>query len=528
MLRIFLPLWIIVITLLVATLTIDFYNPVTAFQQKMGTNYLQSTFKGTFYLLKQGLAKRPEIEWGQYMEEISPSFGYKVMLSTLDELKDEIGEVPKIGTEIPTVILTDSDAETDYMSIRVGSQGRILTLFLSQTEEEDSIRTAQGTLFLLDQILDKLPFEEWSEKVKELQNHFGFGIELLPMDRLSLNNTLKEKLETNRVAWELTEDDQEFFYNYYPEHEHVLKAGPVQFLQQGTVLAGVFSTIAAIIGFGVYLGLRPVWRDLSRIDKAATAFGKGELDSRVKIPKHSGLSRLGNSFNGMAGGIEKLINSHRDLTNAVSHDLRTPLARLKFAVEMLEEEDDPEVRQRYQRTIKNSVGSLEHLINELLVHSRFMRTPNMTHFSNENLYELLSTEVELCDEMADSIHIHLNVSDIIKTRPINIDKNALTRALNNLLSNAMRYAKSEILLEVSIEKKQVRLSVMDDGVGIPEDERKNVFQPFTQLDNAARDSNARHGLGLAIVQQIAQWHKGEVTVTKSRLGGAEFIITWPL
>lgn len=528
MLRIFLPLWIIVITLIVATLTIDIYNPIIEFQKNVASQYLKRLYGGTFYLINKELATRPETEWDKYINEISEEFGYTLRLDTEEALSADIGELPPLNTDSPTLIISDAEEETDYLSIKVGTQNRILTMHLEQTEEEDSLRSAQGTLYLVNQELKQHPHEKWTEVIESLKPRFGFDIAMKPFSELQFDPEIGSDLRANKLAWVKVDDDTEYFYYYYAELDQVLQAGPLQFPKQVAMLAVIFSIIAVIIGIGVLLGLWPVWRDLSRIDKAATAFGRGELEQRVSVPRISGLRRLGCSFNDMAGSIEKLITSHRDLTNAVSHDLRTPLAKLKFAVEMLEDEIDTEERQRYQRTIKNSVGSLEHLINQLLIHSRFMRTPNQAKFTQENLFELLTAEVELCDDMTDNISVRLEADDSVKNQPVSIDRNAMIRAVNNLLSNAARYAEKEILVTINIIKKHVYIRVHDDGPGIPEADRESIFNPFTQLDNAARDSDARHGLGLAIVHQIAQWHKGEVSVGESSLGGAEFVIRCPL
>lgn len=527
MLRIFLPLWVIVITLIVTALTVDIYNPIIELQKSVASNYMQQTYKGTFHLINRELSSYPESQWDQYIDDLNQEFGYRLRLDTPEELAADIGDLPPLTTDSITLIISDSDGETDYLCQKVGTRDRILTLYLGETEEDDSIRMAQGTIHLINAELMPHPFEEWSQIIERLKPQFGFDLHFKPLSEFNFDDKLKKKLIARSIAWHMNEDGSEYIYVHYPEHDYALAAGPVNYPQEAALLTGIFTILATIVGMGVFVGLWPVWRDLSRIDKAATAFGRGELDKRVKIPRLSGLRRLGNSFNSMAGSIEKLITSHRDLTNAVSHDLRTPLARLKFAVEMLEEENNADERRRYQNTIKNSVDSLEHLINQSLVHSRFMRTPNMANFKQENLHQLLTEEIELSNDMAEHLNIRLEASQTLQQQTVRIDKNAVIRAVNNLLSNAIRYANHDILVQARVIKKHIEISVSDDGCGIPESEHEKIFQPFTQLDNAAREGDKRHGLGLAIVQQIAQWHKGEVHLRKSTLGGAEFIIRWP-
>ena len=109
-----------------------------------------------------------------------------------------------------------------------------------------------------------------------------------------------------------------------------------------------------------------------------------------------------------------------------------------------------------------------------------------------------------------------------------VDYRALMRLINNLLSNARVHAKQTIKIQFYNYDSQCFLVVEDDGPGIDKSKWQDVFTPFTQLDNNQRDGSKGHGLGLAIVQQIAMWHKGEITVNRSQLGGAKFTASWPI
>jgi two-component system sensor histidine kinase RstB len=109
-----------------------------------------------------------------------------------------------------------------------------------------------------------------------------------------------------------------------------------------------------------------------------------------------------------------------------------------------------------------------------------------------------------------------------------IDQRALLRAVNNLVSNAERYAKTTLKVSFFKELEDYVLWVEDDGPGVPDAESETIFLAFKQLDNAQREISKEHGLGLAIVKQIAHWHNGSATVTRSQLGGAKFELKWPI
>jgi signal transduction histidine kinase len=229
----------------------------------------------------------------------------------------------------------------------------------------------------------------------------------------------------------------------------------------------------------------------------------------------------------MAQRIQKLIQSHRELTGAVSHELRTPIARLRFRVDMLSEPLAQEDRDRHIEAMRRDIVELEELVSESLSYSRLDRErPDLvldTVYLQDWLQALL---IEIEDDFTD-IKPDLVLQAIDSQLQVVLDSKLMGRAVKNLLRNGQRHAESSLIVRGEYIDGMARIVVEDDGLGVPEHERERIFKPFARLDTARDRESGGIGLGLAIVQQIARWHGGQVFVEHASTGGARFIICWP-
>jgi two-component system sensor histidine kinase RstB len=231
----------------------------------------------------------------------------------------------------------------------------------------------------------------------------------------------------------------------------------------------------------------------------------------------------------MADRIQSTITSQRDLTNAIAHDLRTPLSRLSFALEMIDADDlSADDKARYCQSMANSIDTLDHLIKQMLVLARYTRAADINHFTQSNISQLLSSEVEFYRDDYPHLEFELDIPATERETLCLIDKRAMSRALSNIINNAIRYTSSKIVLRLKTKGALLCISIEDDGPGIPNEQRENVFKPFIQLDNDTRDKDTEHGLGLAIVKQIAHWHQGHVSISVAQIGGARITFCWPI
>ncbi|MES2868582.1 MAG: ATP-binding protein [Pseudomonadota bacterium] len=284
---------------------------------------------------------------------------------------------------------------------------------------------------------------------------------------------------------------------------------------------------AALLG-GLLLWLRPHWRDLERLKRTAARIGQGQLSERTHIPRSSNIHDLASVFDTMAQDVENLLNQQRDLLNAVSHELRTPLTRLDFGLALVLCDDLPEdSRQRLQLLIGH-IRELDELVLELLSFSRLQNPALVPERVDVSLDEFIDSILGSFDEALEAPDIVLDVRLLGTRQRFALDPRLTARALQNLLRNAMRYCDRRIQVGVNVTDHGCELWVDDDGIGIPEQERERVFEPFYRLDRSRDRATGGFGLGLAISRRALEAQGGTLNVEQSPLGGARFKLWLPV
>ncbi|MCL1146411.1 ATP-binding protein [Shewanella marinintestina] len=264
----------------------------------------------------------------------------------------------------------------------------------------------------------------------------------------------------------------------------------------------------------------PLIRQLMHLSKATKAFGMGQLQQRIKVSKTSYIGAIETEFNRMADRIQQLVDDNKLLSRAVSHDLKTPIARLRFGIEALEETQNEQLRIKYFQRLNRDLDTMEELVSTLLSYARL---------DEANIKPDLQV-IELNSWLKQKLADHSNIAypieylGIEQTIKVNSDPKYLSMQLANLLSNAERFGRSQIIVRVEVDQYRVWLHVEDDGQGIDNDEIEQIVKPFVR-GQQSRD-NAGHGMGLAIVKRISSWMGTEFVITRSSaLGGARMSLS---
>ena len=277
------------------------------------------------------------------------------------------------------------------------------------------------------------------------------------------------------------------------------------------LLAVLFVAVAA----GAYPVVRGLTRRLEALKRGVETFGGGALGHRVDASGRDEVAALALSFNRAAERIESLVRSHQSLLANASHELRSPLTRLKMAVAMAEQADAAG-RATLRREIDANIAELDALVDEVLLASRLDAGAGHERVDSVDLLAVAAEEAARVDAMAQGR------SCVVKG-----DEKLLRRALRNLLENARRYGAGEI--EATVDRNargEVEVRVCDRGPGVPESFRERIFEPFFRLPgHAEREGGV--GLGLSLVKQIAQRHGGSVRCEGRDGGGSCFVITLP-
>ncbi|VDA18569.1 VanS-C_4_EU151753 [Klebsiella pneumoniae] len=279
--------------------------------------------------------------------------------------------------------------------------------------------------------------------------------------------------------------------------------------------------IAISLAFPVFIWMRPHWQDMLRIETAAQRFGEGHLSERIHFDSMSSFERLGVAFNQMADNINALIASKKQLIDGIAHELRTPLVRLRYRLEMSENLTEAE-----SQALNRDIGQLEALIEELLTYARLDRPQTELSLTTPDFPAWISDHVE--DIQMVNPQREVALATLTHGNYGALDMRLMERVLDNLVNNALRYSSQRVAVSLTLQGSRASLLVEDDGPGIAPEERERVFEPFVRLDPSRDRATGGCGLGLAIVHSIAQAMGGEVRCEASPLGGARFCFSWPV
>ncbi|WP_204356088.1 ATP-binding protein [Burkholderia sp. JP2-270] len=388
--------------------------------------------------------------------------------------------------------------------------------------QRDSLTTYS---FVLNDYLERHPGGQRLLALRELAKHGneGFGFLSMAAARAQLSGAPLRDLDAGRIAISYNGKDY-----YMPLADgSVLHARPVE-ASDLDIKIYAYLLLALATLFAVVLWIHYHWRDLRKLQDAARAFGAGTLSTRVKLSGKSNIDELSRQFNDMAERIEASIKQQREMMHGISHELKTPLARLEFGLALLAEPDETDRMRERRDALQRDVRELDELVTELLTIGRL----------EQGASQLVPMEI-VVDALIDSVAG--NVANDIADRGIALDVSTLgtpathvcdpklvARALLNLIRNGARYASRKVLLAAAGDRSgALVLSVDDDGPGIPAAERARVFEPFQRLDSSRDRQTGGFGLGLAIVRRVALVHGGDVRLEDSPLGGARFVITLP-
>jgi signal transduction histidine kinase len=279
-----------------------------------------------------------------------------------------------------------------------------------------------------------------------------------------------------------------------------------------------FGPAILAIFFVLALGCLPVARSLTRrleaLEQGVARLGSGQLATRVKVDGRDEIARLAERFNWSAERIERLVEAQRRVLLGASHELRSPLARVRLALELIRDSAGPEVGRRVADAVRE-VDELDGLVGEILLASRMQAQQNLDSVEPLDLSTLLAEEGARVGAQL----------ELVPT-PLTGDARLLRRLMRNLLENAQRHGGGEVsagIVPLDGGSGGARLWVADSGPGVAPEDRERIFEPFYRATHGSADGGgAGVGLGLSIVRQIAERHGGRVACLPREGGGSLF------
>jgi signal transduction histidine kinase len=284
------------------------------------------------------------------------------------------------------------------------------------------------------------------------------------------------------------------------------------------VVPAVVLLLVAAVVFAAHSVLRRVLLPLRWLGEGVARLSEGHLD--VVVPKRSGdeFGALTEAFNRMVGRVKDMIRTRDQLLLDVSHELRSPLTRLKVALELV---DNNDMRAR----MAADIAEMEIMINELLELER-LRDEAGLKTTPQNVVHILNELAKSFHARPPGVHVTMSAAEIIA----DIDADRMRTVFRNLLENAVKYSLPDsraIQVSAAQNGTKVEIRIRDDGPGIPEGDIPNLFEPFFRVDRSRSKKTGGYGLGLSISKRIVEAHGGTISVENNPSRGASFVVTLP-
>ncbi|MFT5755694.1 MAG: two-component system OmpR family sensor kinase [Alteromonadaceae bacterium] len=288
-----------------------------------------------------------------------------------------------------------------------------------------------------------------------------------------------------------------------------------------TYVQNLLLIVISVLAFIVFYYVNSHKKQVNKLVKVHQQYGLGKFEARadVLVPKPYAL--LAQNFNQMTDQIELLQQEHKNLINGVSHDLKTPIARIRFALDLTHHCHTVADYQARLQDMDLDLDELDTLVNEWLFYAELNGKPMPIIKESVNFAELIELTARKIKTVYPDIQLRLNLQEgYIKAEP-----RLINRAIENLIVNSFKFSKSQVLISVEFTNEHITFRIEDDGIGVDDQQKTQITQPFVKLDDSR--NSAGFGLGLAIVKSILDKHSAELQIQASPLGGACFSLILP-
>jgi len=398
----------------------------------------------------------------------------------------------------------------------------VLFVYL-QSQSWSAEKARREGVFLAHELLEQEQASNRERRLRELRQHFSFELSLVSVE--DVERRVGRTVRAGEQVPHRVSGREEWYFLLFDDGQGALAAGPVDpAIPPGVFPVGWVLVLVGVPLLAALLALR-VERSLRKVEQASEALAVGDLSARVESPDGPS-TELALRFNAMAERVERLVRSRDELVQAVSHELGSPLSRLRFHLEFLVSRSDSDAhRDERIHAMASELDALDALVAELLnyVQSADLALDQRTFDPSRVVADLAElARLEAPEGRMPEVAVDFQSGDSVFA-----DARLFQRAVENLLRNAVRHARQRVLVELKAERDRVRVTVHDDGPGIPEEQRDKVVIPFFRLDADRGRKTGGAGLGLAIVNRIMQRHGGRLGISDSPLGGAAVGTWWP-
>ena len=332
-----------------------------------------------------------------------------------------------------------------------------------------------------------------------------------PIDR-TLRRELKSKFSLGEFWFDTTSYKelidlrikyQDGYFKFLVPRDRVTSSSARIFALWITVPAIIMVIISLIF-------LKNQTRPITNLARAAERFGKGEDVDEFRPSGALEIRQAGHEFDKMRKRILRHLNQRTEMLSGISHDLRTPLTRMKLQIAFIKDKD-------LAAKLAEDINEMEKMLNE------YLQFTSSSYVEKDEMFNLS----ELIEEIVTKYDNENIQKDLLPRIYINGRKNLINRCLNNIIDNALKYG-NKVQIKLNKENTNIFIIIDDDGFGIPKEEYENVFKPFYKIDKGRADSKSSVGLGLSIASDIVRSHGGNIVLDKSKMNGLSVKIFLPV
>jgi len=388
---------------------------------------------------------------------------------------------------------------------------------LQSRQESDVNRWLESTLTLVETRLAITPADLREQETAAIASELGLDVSLLSRDDVFIN-----ELADTRLSPLVDANGDTTYLHDAAAINAIIRLGPIVEPQESLLFRLLpplfYLSIFVVVGFW----LRPLLKDINLISSAAQRFAADYREPLATADKTTELQPLAKNLDEMAARLSGVLRSQKELIAALSHEMRTPLARLRFALAISGDQADEALKSKLA-AMNDDLQEIDDLIASMLNYARLDHPDIEMHWQNIPVRHWLTKIVT--KSQTDRIRIEACTAETLDT--VKMDSRLMELALSNLLVNAMKYAEKAVRCSLAQDANGYRLTVEDDGPGIPDDARESIFRAFVRIDDSRSRETGGSGLGLAVVARVAALHGGLASVDASPdLGGARFSLGW--
>ena len=382
----------------------------------------------------------------------------------------------------------------------------------------------------LAQQLDNQVETSLADTVKQFQQQYKIDSQLVLSNDIALPQTLQAQL-AHKGGLLLYSQNAQYLLKKLEQHPRYLLRINFPVEQEKNTPFNFILTLALYLSIcGILiLWVLPLSRRLFLLNNAAAKIGEGQLDMRISPSRFSYIKMFEKSFNHMASQLEKLVADNKILARSLSHDIRTPIACLRFGLEAAIDSKTLGSKNTYLTRMDSELTNMEEMTSAFLEYASMERHALHLKKRQTDIQSLINSAINDCKMLATVKNVNVELANTSQTVLYSLDYHWCYRTLVNLISNAISYANSQVLLTLNVSNKQLIITVEDDGKGVASDKLDVIFTPFVKLDSDRSREQGHFGLGLAICAKVLDWHQGTITTSnKQRLSGACFTLVFPI